>query len=174
MIAMFAAVNTVLMSVLFVWHLGAKQKPLLSDIRTYIYVGMILTECLIVYDFLFGFGSVLQQKLVVLVVFNLVSLMFMAVSFDYVRRAAELLDESASLIKLMKVITATGFAAVLAALAYEIVFEISREEPGSLCETLYFTITSAFNLAVNVAYLLQLQPISKLFREIKQRQLQMI
>mgnify|MGYP003353492912 CR=1 FL=1 len=152
LIATIATVNVVLLLLLLIWHLMAK--PLISDIKTYTLTGMVSASGLVVYDILFGLDTEQALKMAVLVEFNLVSLLFMLICLDYVLRAAHLLDDSANLIKRMKVITSFGCAVVLAALAYEMVFETTSEVSSSLCETLYFVLTSAFNLAVNVVYLL--------------------
>ena len=94
---------------------------------------MLLTQALVVYDYLFIYKSQLSAKVAILVVFNLVSLLFVTICFDYVRCAAEMLDEFASIVLRMRILCGTGCALVLGALVYEIIYETSKDTAGALC-----------------------------------------
>ena len=87
---------------MFVWHLGEIGcSKAIKDTKTLIYLLIIGAQIVVVIDYSITKNWV-SDDIDVIVTFNLVTFSFMAVCYYFIEGASQLLEDSASIMKFMK------------------------------------------------------------------------
>jgi uncharacterized membrane protein len=111
-------VNAILLSVMFVWHLGdIGRSKALKDTRTLIYLLIIGAQTVVAFDYSIAINQTLSDVIVILT-FNLVTFSFMAVCYYFIEGASQLLDDSASIMKFMKIYTSCAALLIVISVIY--------------------------------------------------------
>jgi hypothetical protein len=96
----------------------------------------------------------------------------MAICYYFIEGATKLLDESASIMRFMKVFTILAiviFCVLVGGEVYMIITANDRTKP--LCKTWYFIPPNMLNLLLTIVFLTQAKRISSFFNIIKDRQM---
>jgi hypothetical protein len=140
---------------MFVWHLGDTGcSKALKDTRTLIYLLIIGAQIVVAIDYSIAINGALSDVIVILT-FNLVTFSFMAVCYYFIEGASQLLDDSASIMKFMKIYTSCAALLIVISVAYisYIVEQRSKkEDPISLCKKWFFIPPSVINGFTNLVF----------------------
>ena len=114
-----AFINAVMLIILLVWHLGEQStQSKCKDKKTLTLILMVTVEALVFFDYLFTKESYEVGDTIVLVIFNLTSMCYLAVLYYFIEGAITLLDESESILKFMRVFTICIVIAFVGTISY--------------------------------------------------------
>ena len=148
---------------MFVWHLGdIGCSKALKDTRTLIYLLIIGAQIVVAIDYSIAINGALSDVIVILT-FNLVTFSFMAVCYYFIEGASQLLDDSASIMKFMKIYTSCAALLIVISVIYISYFVLQNSNTIKLCKKWFFIPPSVINGFTNLVFFTQARKIAKIF-----------
>ena len=155
-ILIVALMNAILLSMMFVWHLSdIGCSKALKDTRTLIYLLIIGAQIVVAIDYSIAINGALSDVIVVLT-FNLVTFSFMAVCYYFIEGASQLIDDSASIMKFMKIYTSCAAVLIVVSVIYISYFVFEQQNSDnydiSLCKKWFFIPPNVINGFTNLVF----------------------